>query len=120
MVELAGEANGFLNQRAPWKLMKQEGQRETVGADLYAVLETCRWVGLLLAPVLPELSGRILEQLALPPFESGHPQGAQPSFAAEIDGEPWLASQRWGLLPEGSPLPLPEPVMQRLELDDPL
>ena len=120
VVELAGEANGFLNQRAPWKLMKQEGQGETVGADLYAVLETCRWVGLLLAPILPDLSGRILCQLSLPPFDSDHPQTAQASAPAEFQPELWLVSQRWGLLPEGSVLPLPEPVMQRLELSDPL
>ena len=100
--------------------MKLEGQRETVGADLYAVLETCRWVGLLLAPILPDLSGRILCQLSLPPFDSNHPQTAQASAPAEFQPELWLASQRWGLLSEGSVLPQPEPVMQRLELSAPL
>ena len=34
-----------------------------VGTDLYAVLEATRIVGLLLAPLLPDLSQRILEQL---------------------------------------------------------
>jgi hypothetical protein len=37
------------------------------------------------------------------------------------DGEPrWPAALRWGLLQPGLGLPEPQPVMARLELDDPL
>ncbi|MCP9926961.1 methionine--tRNA ligase [Cyanobium sp. CH-040] len=112
ILELAGVANGYLNDRAPWKAMKQPGQEEAVAADLYAVLEASRWVAVLLAPLLPELSGRMLQQLGLPPFLSD----AQACAA----GSGWLEAQHWGLLASGSPLPEPEPVMQRLELDAPL
>ncbi len=120
VLELAGEANGFLNQRAPWKLMKQETNRQEVGADLYAVLETCRWVGLLLAPLLPELSGRMLNQLGLSAFVSGCSSGAEAPPPDRDGSLSWSSSRRWGLLPAASPLPVPEPVMQRLELDEPL
>jgi methionyl-tRNA synthetase len=62
-LQLAIAANGFLNEQAPWSRMKQEGSRDQVGADLYAVLETARIVALLLTPLLPDLSGRMLQQL---------------------------------------------------------
>jgi methionyl-tRNA synthetase len=111
ILQLATAANGYLNERAPWKVMKTPGQEEQVGADLYAVLEASRLVAVLLAPLLPELSSRMLSQLGQEPFDSGcsHPAGS-----------PWIEAQRWGGLAVGEILPLPEPVMQRLELDTPL
>ena len=109
VLQLAIQANGFLNDRAPWKVMKQPGHEAEVGADLYAVLETARWVAVLLAPLLPDLSQRMLGQLG---------EQALASEAGSCGG--WRERQRWGLLPPGRPLPEPEPVMQRLELADPL
>ncbi len=112
ILRLASDANGFLNDQAPWKAMKQPGQEAAVAADLYAVLEASRWLAVLLAPLLPELSERMLRQLGQQPFDSSGP-AVDPSGA-------WLAAQSWGRLAGGSPLPEPAPVMQRLELDGPL
>ena len=111
VLQLAITANGFLNDQAPWKVIKQEGDRAQVAADLYAVLEATRWVAVLLAPLLPELSERMLLQLGQSPFSSDH---SQPGAT------PWQTSQQWGLLVPGMPLPEPQPVLQRLELDGPL
>ena len=102
-LQLAISANGFLNEQAPWSRMKQEGSRDQVGAALYAVLETARIVALLLAPLLPDLSGRMLSQLGQSEAGSG-----------------WSQRLSWGGLQPGSPLPEPSPVMARLELDSPL
>jgi methionyl-tRNA synthetase len=102
-LQLAIAANGFLNEQAPWSRMKQEGTRDQVGADLYAVLETARIVALLLAPLLPDLSARMLSQLGQSEAGAGWPQ-----------------QLRWGGLHAGAPLPEPSPVMARLELDGPL
>jgi len=103
ILELAEAANGFLNDRAPWKAIKNEDGRAGVAEDLYAVLETCRWVALLLAPLLPLLSARMLDQLAQPPLAAG-----------------WTEVREWGKLSSGLPLPEASPVMHRLELDSPL
>ena len=102
ILELAIAANGHLNEQAPWTLIKEEHNRPRVAADLYAVLETCRLVAVLLLPLVPELAQRMLKQLNCP----------LPTL--------WHEQLVWGLLPSGSPLPQPEPVMQRLELDEPL
>jgi methionyl-tRNA synthetase len=108
---LAISANGYLNDQAPWSRMKQEGNGEQVAADLYAVLEAARVVALLLAPLLPDLSGRMLTQLgqAIPPSGVECPAGSR-----------WEAQLAWGGLVPGAPLPEPSPVMARLELDAPL
>lgn len=110
ILQLAIQANGYLNDCAPWKQMKLEGQRQQVATDLYLVLETCRWVAVLLAPLLPALSARMLEQLN------------QPLLASDAEAPPgaWPAARRWGLLQAGTPLPQPVPVLQRLELPEPL
>ena len=100
ILQLAIAANGHLNDTAPWSRMKQPGQEQEVGNDLYAVLEATRIVGLLLAPLLPELSERILAQLG---------QTLNPGL--------WLEQLDWGGLESGAALPQPSPVMQRLELD---
>ncbi len=110
-LQLATAANGFLNDQAPWKQMKVEGQEPQVAADLYAVLEATRWVAVLLAPLLPELSERMLAQLGQHHFRCS---------AADPVGTAWMEAQRWGGLTPGLALPEPQPVMQRLELDAPL
>lgn len=102
ILELAIAANGHLNEQAPWTLIKQEHNRPQVAADLYAVLETCRLVAVLLLPLVPQLAERMHGQLGWPVSSL------------------WQEQLNWGLLPAGSPLPQPEPVMQRLELDQPL
>ncbi len=112
-LQLAITANGYLNDQAPWKQMKLEGQEAAVGADLYAVLEATRWVAVLLAPLLPELSGRMLLQLGQQPFDSG-------AGTTALAASPWQAAQQWGGLEPGLTLIEPQPVMQRLELETPL
>ena len=110
-LQLAIAANGFLNEEAPWSRIKQEGSRDQVGADLYAVLEAARITALLMAPLLPDLSARMLQQLGQPIPDSG--------ADARCDGS-WIQQLEWGGLPAGAPLPEPSPVMARLELSDDL
>jgi methionyl-tRNA synthetase len=109
ILQLAVQANGYLNEQAPWARKKQGDQDDRVAADLYAVLEASRWIAVLLTPLLPDLSARMLTQLAQPPL------------ASEVTRAGGLADLlHWGLLEPGLALPEPQPVMQRLELDEPL
>ena len=101
ILQLAIAANGHLNDTAPWSRMKQPGQEVEVGDDLYVVLESARIVGVLLSPLLPDLSERLLAQLGFEPVCSE-----------------WEGQLAWGGLQSGALLPKPSPVMQRLELDD--
>ena len=103
ILQLAIQANGYLNDQAPWSKMKKGGQEAQVAVDLYGVLESARIVGWLLRPIVPDLSERILSQLN------------QPSAASD-----WTGQLVWGCLQSGHPLPQPQPVMQRLELEEAL
>jgi methionyl-tRNA synthetase len=127
VLQLAIEANGYLNERAPWKLIKQEGELSNVAADLYAVLEASRLVAVLLTPLVPALAARMLVQLDQPVLVSdAEIVSDAESFEKKIvktfadDLLPWPQARQWGRLAPGSPLPEPQPVMQRLELDTPL
>ena len=103
ILQLAIQANGYLNDQAPWSKMKKGGQEDQVAVDLYGVLESARLVGWLLQPLVPDLSERILTQLN------------QASDAVH-----WSEKLVWGGLASGHPLPQPQPVMQRLELEEAL
>lgn len=110
LVQLAETANCYLSVAAPWKRFKLEGASPAVAADLYAVLETCRWLALLLTPLVPDLASRMLAQLSCAALVSDR----------RVDPQAWATARRWGGLVEGASLPEPTPVMQRLELDTPL
>jgi methionyl-tRNA synthetase len=103
VLQLAIQANGYLNDQAPWSKMKKGGQDAQVAIDIYGVLESARLVGWLLQPLVPDLSERILTQLN------------QSSSATD-----WTGQLQWGGLESGHPLPQPQPVMQRLELEEAL
>ena len=98
-LQLAIDANGYLSEKAPWSAIKDPANRDAVAMDLYAVLETSRLVGVLLAPLLPDLSSRLLMQLDQPAID-------------------WQRDAIWGRLSAGVPLPEPIPLLQRLELEE--
>ena len=68
---------------------------------IYNVLESTRIIGLLLKPLLPELSSKINDQLG-----------------SKIEKDiTWSQQLRWGLLVCNSNLPEPSPIMNKLEYE---
>jgi len=68
---------------------------------IYNVLESTRIIGLLLLPLLPELSSKIDIQLGS-------------LYKKEV---PWDQQLKWGLLISNSSLPKPSPVINKLEYE---
>ena len=68
---------------------------------IYNVLESTRIIGLLLIPLLPELSTKINEQLGS-------------IYREEM---PWKKQLFWGLLVSNSSLPKPTPIINKLEYE---
>ena len=85
------------SQRLP--LQGDDAQKAAAAEALLAVLEAVRIVAVLLAPITPRLSQRILEQL-----------GVNNQMVSWRD-------TAWGVLKPGSDLPKPSPVFQRLDGD---
>ena len=82
-------------------LIKEKDNLPLVKEIIYNVLESTRIIGLLLLPLLPELSTKINEQLGS-------------IYRKEIT---WKEQLSWGLLVSNSSLPKPTPIINKLEYE---
>ena len=80
---------------------KEKDNLPLVKEIIYNVLESTRIIGLLLLPLLPELSSKINVQLGS-------------IYKEEI---PWEQQLSWGLLASNSSLPKPTPIINKLEYE---
>ena len=101
ILNLAIKTNLYLNDKQPWILIKQDSNIPLVKEIIYNVLESTRIIGLLLLPILPELSKRIDAQLG---------------FIYEEES-PWQNQLKWGLLNQNSELPNPSPIINKLDYE---
>jgi methionyl-tRNA synthetase len=97
-LSLVQASNKYLDAEAPWTLYKQ-GNQAAVERILYAVLESVRIAAVMLSPLVPDLSLRILAQLG---------------FAyQDVNDLTWQLTD-WGHLPPDQTPQLPQPVFQRV------
>jgi methionyl-tRNA synthetase len=96
-LSLSTELNQYVQRNQPWKLAKDETQKERLGQVLYNTLEGIRWVALLLSPVLPDASGKVLDALGI--------DEAARSFT----------TLEWGALSEGQEIGVPDVLFTKLE-----
>ncbi|MDP1766867.1 MAG: methionine--tRNA ligase [Methylotenera sp.] len=68
IMRLADIANGFVAEKAPWVIAKQEGQDETLQQVCSDALEMFRLLTLYLKPVLPKLAQEIEHFLNIAPL----------------------------------------------------
>ena len=61
--KLIGRANKYIDETMPWVLAKDEDQKDRLGTVLYNLLESLRFIALLIEPFLPETAEEILGQL---------------------------------------------------------
>ncbi len=86
-------SNRFVEVQAPWKLYKSDPQSKELDNTLYALLEMIRISNILIFPVMPTISEKVQQQLAIDypfsieranewgVFKSGHKLGAiEPLF----------------------------------------
>lgn len=64
--ELVAAANKYVDSTQPWQLAKQ-GDTKRLGEVCYTVLETLRWLSLMLFPVMPNKCNALRAQLGLAP-----------------------------------------------------
>jgi methionyl-tRNA synthetase len=63
--EVVGRANGYLVERQPWNVAKDQGRRAELSGILYASAETLRILAVLIAPIMPGAAKRLWEQLGI-------------------------------------------------------
>lgn len=63
VLELAKRCNKYIDETMPWALAKDEAKKERLGTVLYNLLESIRFIAVLLKPFMPETSDKILAQI---------------------------------------------------------
>ena len=87
VLALAKRANKYIDETEPWVLGKDEAQKDRLAAVLYNLLETVRFLGILLSPFLPDTAAEIFRQAGCSAeyqtLESIEEFGKAPAFATE-------------------------------------
>ena len=96
IMSLAKRANKYIDETEPWVLGKDEAQKERLATVLYVLLETIRFLGVLLKPFLPETSEKILAQI-------------------NCDIDTWESLDSFGRLPVGITVNDPVPLFARID-----
>lgn len=63
IMALARRSNKYIDETAPWALAKEESQQDRLKAVLYHLLESIRYIAVLLSAFLPETADKIFAQL---------------------------------------------------------
>ncbi len=101
ILNLAVNTNLYLNDKQPWVLIKDKNNISLVNNIIYNVLESTRIIGLLLLPLMPDLSTKINIQLG----------------SVYNEDESWIEQLDWGKLKHNSYLPVPSPIIEKLEYE---
>jgi len=63
ILNLAKRCNKYIDETAPWALAKDEANSERLGTVLYNLLESIRFIAVLVSPFMPETAEKILAQI---------------------------------------------------------
>jgi methionyl-tRNA synthetase len=94
--ELLNAINSYIVNREPWKKFKETGADEGLSRVLYNALEALRIVWVMMAPFMPQSAVEALRRL-----------GAENRIDA--------AALQWGLLGNGSPVVVADPIFPRID-----
>ena len=103
--ELAGAANHYVEDSAPWNLAKTAGEdpaaADALASVIYNALESCRIMALLFSPFMPQTSAEVFRRLGL-----------------DLDAvDDIQAASAWGGLPAGNQVETGDPLFPRLDAD---
>jgi methionyl-tRNA synthetase len=98
--EVVGRANGYLVERQPWNVAKDETRRGELAAILYASAETLRILAVLIGSIMPGAAQRLWEQLGI----------EQP-----LDAQRLPSAAAWGGLPPGTKTAKGDALFPRLD-----
>lgn len=102
IMALARRANKYIDETAPWVLAKDEAMSARLGTVLYDLLETIRFLGVILIPFMPETAEKILDEIGAEQrtfesiekfggLEAGKSVGEPVPLFARIDAEKFMA-----------------------------
>ena len=104
--KIVDAANLYVTEQEPWKIAKDEANKERLATVLYCVAETLRAIAVLYHPVMPESTTKIWNIL-----------GASQSIG-DIAKQKISEVGNWGVLPAGSKVNKGEAIFPRLAEDE--
>ena len=96
VMSLARRANKYIDETAPWVLAKDEAKSERLATVLYNLLETIRFIGVILTPFMPETASKIFAEL-------------------NTDENSWESLNGFGKLEAGKTVGEPVPLFARID-----
>ena len=99
--KLVRRSNKYIDQNSPWELARNPAGRERLGTVLYNLVESIRFIGVLLEPFMPRTPDKIWSQLGL---------------QAEAVSRDWASLQQWGRIKPGTVVRREEDLFPRLNL----
>ena len=63
VINLAKRCNKYIDETAPWALAKNEANKARLGTVLYNLLESIRYIAVLIEPFMPDTNKAILKQI---------------------------------------------------------
>jgi methionyl-tRNA synthetase len=103
IMEFCKRVNGFVTEKEPWAIAKDESRTAELNAVLYNTAESIRALAVLLHPIMPATTQTLWDSL-----------GAQATLG-EIAAQKISNVSRWGQLPAGSRVTKGDVLFPRLE-----
>lgn len=125
VISLAERSNKYIDETMPWVLAKDEAQKPRLGAVLYNLLESIRFLAVLLQPFMPETAEKIFAQLntdckdyaslsAFGGLHAGDKVGEPVPLFGRIDAEQMI--QQLKAKQEAAAAPAQEPAQEAIQL----
>ncbi len=125
IISLARRSNKYIDETMPWALAKDEAQKPRLGAVLYNLLESIRFLAVLLQPFMPETAEKIFAQLntdckdyaslsAFGGLHAGDKVGEPVPLFGRIDAEQMI--QQLKAKQEAAAAPAQEPEPEAIQL----
>ena len=125
IISLARRSNKYIDETMPWVLAKDEAQKPRLGAVLYNLLESIRFLAVLLQPFMPETAEKIFAQLntgckdyaslsAFGGLHAGDKVGEPVPLFGRIDAEQMI--QQLKAKQEAAAAPAQEPEQEAIQL----
>ncbi|WP_096203262.1 methionine--tRNA ligase [Bacillus sp. FJAT-45350] len=99
--QLVSRTNKYIDETQPWVLAKNEDEKEQLGAVMYHLAESLRYISILIQPFMTETPTKIWEQLGI-----------------NKDLTEWETLQTFGQLPQGTTVQKGTPIFPRLDVEE--
>ena len=98
---LVHRSNKYIDENLPWELARDPARRPRLGTVLYNLVESIRFISVLLQPFMPRTPARIWEQIGL---------------TGTAEAQSWESLGRWGLVKPGTRVRRGDDLFPRLDL----